>query len=66
MAYVIAEPCINTKDTACVESARLIVSTPERTKPTSPTFRCFTSTRRVYRLRGLRAGLSCFRHLPSG
>ena len=34
MAYVIAEPCINVKDTACVDACPVIVSILARTKMT--------------------------------
>jgi Fe-S-cluster-containing dehydrogenase component len=33
MAYVIAEPCIGAKDTACVDACPEIASTPRRTRP---------------------------------
>ena len=35
MAYIIAEPCIGTKDTACVEVCPWTAFTPRRTRTSS-------------------------------
>ena len=55
MPYVIAEPCINVKDKACVEVCPVdcIYEGPEQLHP----------PRRVHRLWGLRAGLPRHGHL---
>jgi len=45
MAYVIAEPCIGTKDTACVDAARLTAFIRTRTKMLSKPRLSFTLTR---------------------
>ena len=50
MAYVIAAPCIDVKDKACVEVC------PVDCIYEGPT-QLFIHPRRVHRLRGLRAGL---------
>ncbi len=45
MAYVIAEPCIGTKDTACVDACPVDCIHPKKEDPRSPTLRCSTSIR---------------------
>jgi len=44
MAYVIAEPCIGTKDTACVDACPVDCIHPKKDEPTTPPPNCSTST----------------------
>ena len=61
MAYVIAEPCIGTKDTACVDACPVDCIHPKKDSENS---RCrgdaVYRSGRVHRLRRLRAGVSGF------
>ena len=67
MAYIIAEPCINTKDTACVDVCPVDCIHPR--KDEGELRRVGAALYRsggVHRLRRVRPGLPRFRHLPLG
>ncbi len=46
MAYIICEPCIGTKDTACVDACPVDCILPKRKNPISKLRPCFISIRR--------------------
>ncbi len=65
MAYVIAEPCINTKDTACVNVCPVDCIHPKKDEaPFAGGATTVHRSRHVHRLRRVRAGMSGQRDLP--
>ena len=55
MAYIITEPCIGTKDTACVDVCPVDCIHPRKDEPAFETAEC-SHHPDVHRLRRLRAG----------
>lgn len=54
MAYVIAEPCIGTKDTACVDACPVDCIHPKKDEPA---FAAEVQPVHLHRLRGMCAGV---------
>ena len=64
MAYVIAEPCINTKDTACVDVCPVDCIHPRKDEAAYQSRNDVVhQSHRMHRLRRLRAGVPRHRHL---
>ena len=62
MTYVIAEPCIGTKDTACVDACPVDCIHPKKDEPAHATEELLYRSRGMHRLRGVRPGLSRVSH----
>ena len=64
MAYVIAEPCIGTKDTACADACPVDCIHPKKGEDGNEgAEQLFIDPGGVHRLRRVRSGLPGFRHL---
>jgi len=67
MAYVIAEPCIGTKDTACADVCPVdAISIQKKMSPDRVRHAALYQSGRVYLLRHVRSGLSGIGNLCGG
>ena len=65
MTYVIAEPCVNTKDTACVEVCPVDCIHPKKDEPEfEAETKLYIDPRDLHRLRRVCSGLPGPGHLP--
>ena len=67
MTYVIAEPCIGTKDTACVDACPVDCIHPKKDSPAhAEEEMLYIDPGGVHRLRSVRAGVPGVGHLRAG